>query len=118
MPIGWGGNDTGSNACNTCGCNDGGSLLCTQMFCGDVKSDLDIDAARPMTCHTYKSGARSAGEPKVLGGGRLVFQSTVSVPDSFPVDTVAVTLNDVALKRCGARVPMCAPLGPGRRARA
>ena len=39
VPVGWSGKDAGPNACNSCGCGEGGHLLCTQMFCGDAGPD-------------------------------------------------------------------------------
>ena len=36
VPVGWGGKDEGSNACNSCGCLESGHLRCTQIACPNV----------------------------------------------------------------------------------
>ena len=36
VPVGWGGNDEGDNACNTCSCTESGHLICTLIACPDL----------------------------------------------------------------------------------
>lgn len=59
VAVGWSGDDTGDNTCNTCECTEAG-LTCTEMGC-DLDSDAKASAADTGRSSTRIAAAVAAG---------------------------------------------------------
>ena len=75
VPVGWSGKDTGSNSCNSCGCEGPELLACTEEFCARrrLQQDAEKPAPAPALDETGETESLGAEEGScTLDGGEIV----------------------------------------------